>query len=560
MFSEMLLMRGWALRAQELPEEMEETPSKGFALPGALSLREFSDLLGMDEGEQEETQAEGKEAVFSLPSMLPEGTRGEAALSREIDFGRLTGTRAVLEIDHLCGTGTIALGDKELLSFSGGMQVSLDMTDALRLRRKQTLTIRFDDAQQAGIFGTALVHTADSAYIEMLRLLPDAAHQTLAVEAVIRAERPGEYALRAAIAGTQEETQHPWRETRVQMDRTGTQSVRFSLSMRAPGFQAGCPYEPPVLKATLSLLPMNGKGLGMLADARTIMTGYPGDAPGAYVPITQEECALAPDELIARAKDMHISALSVPKKANSLLFRRAALEGISLLADAPADAALHSPCAVRKTDGQEMPAVSPAAACWQLCGIPSMPPVPDAQADDRDLLLDAAGRDVDINDPKTEQTMEALRALMIRLRAEAARQGQYTGALCAPGEWREAQIAGAIKAAFKPLHLSVLPLRGAWWANSFFSAAVQAFIPQEEMRGAYSAEAELLDGEGACIASFSRDVTWRDGTLGIIEGRLPEHACVLTLRARLRRSGAVVETQEFPVYVGVCGPLEAAFE
>lgn len=559
MFSETLLMSGWTLCADTLPEQEETARREGFSLPGALSLKEFSDLLGMDEEAQEEKTEERRGIRFSLPGMLPQGTRGEATLSRFIDFGRLSGKRASLEIDHLCGTGDILLGEKKLLSFSGGMQVSVDVSDALRLRRRQKLTIRFDDAQQAGVFGTALVHTVDGACFKTVHLSPDAARQILAVEAVIFVQTPGEYALRTAIAGTQEETPTPWRETRVRTDHPGTQTVQFSLSMRAPCFEAGKPYTPPVLKLSLYILPKGAKGQGMLSDARTMMTGYPGETPDAYVPLTPEECALAPDELIAQAKRLRVHALSVPERAGSLLFRRAALEGICLLVDAPADApALQSPCAVKKTGGREIPVLSRAAACWQLCGMPAMPPIPDAHASDRELLLDAAGREIELSE-QSKHTMEQLRGLTIRLRAEAARQGQYTGALCAPGEWREDAVAEAIAAAFEPMHLSVLPLRGAWWAQSFFSATLQAFIPEDERNGAYSAEAELLGEGGACIASFSRDVSHAEGPLGIIEGRLPDRACVLTLRTRLRRSGAVVKTQDFPVYVGVRGPLEAAF-
>ena len=376
MFQEMLLMSGWTLQADELPERMETARSAGFTLPGASSLKAFSDLLGTDEDEQEE-QPETKEARFSLPGMLPPGTRGSATLSHEIDFARLAGTQAVLEIDHLCGTGAIYLGEKKLLSFSGGMPAAADVTNALRLRRKQTLSIAFDDAQQAGIFGTALVHTADGACIETVRLAPDEARQTLGVEAVIHAQRPGAYALRAAIAGTQEDESAPWRETCVQMEHDASQALRFSLSMRAPRFEAGRPYQPPVLKLCLLLKPQKGKGPGMPVDARTIMTGYPCKAPGAYVPLTEEDCAGEPDALIASAKSLHLRTLSVPEKTGSLLFRRAALEGVCLLVDTPHDApALKSPCAVKHADSRKMTAVSRAAACWQLCGMPAMPPMP----------------------------------------------------------------------------------------------------------------------------------------------------------------------------------------
>jgi len=554
MFSETLLLHGWTLRADELPETDETVDNTGFTLPGALSLKAFSDLLGMDEDEPEET-TDGSGMRVCFPGKLPEGVRGKACVSREIDFGRMTGTRAMLEIDHLCGTGAILLGEKELLSFSGGMDAAVDVTDALRLRKKQTLFIRFDDAQQAGIFGAALLHAADGAYLETVRLSPDAARQTLGVEVVVRAEKAGKFALRAALAGTQEQTQTPWRETGLQMDRAGVQTVRFAMVMPAPCFAAGQRNDLPVLKLALHVLPESGKGPGMTADARTIMTGYHGQTPGAYVPLSREECALAPDELIAYAKSLHVHALYVPERTSGLLFRRAALEGVCLLTQA----APENPCAARMEEGRALPPVSRAGACWQLCGMPSMPPMPDAQATDRELLFDAAGREIDPDEMEAAQTINALRTLMMRLRAEAARQGQYAGPLCAPGEWREREIAGAIRTAFAPLHLSVLPLRGAWWAQSFFSATIQAFIPQEERNGAYSAEAELLGADGTSIASLRRDIARLDGPLGIIEGRLPDKACRLTLRARLRRSGAMVLEEEFPVYVGVRGPLEAAF-
>ena len=129
MFSETLLLHGWTLRADELPETDETVDNTGFTLPGALSLKAFSDLLGMDEDEPEET-TDGSGMRVCFPGKLPEGVRGKACVSREIDFGRMTGTRAMLEIDHLCGTGAILLGEKELLSFSGGM----DAADLLAAR------------------------------------------------------------------------------------------------------------------------------------------------------------------------------------------------------------------------------------------------------------------------------------------------------------------------------------------------------------------------------------------------------------------------------------------
>ena len=333
--------------------------------------------------------------------------------------------------------------------------------------------------------------------------------------------------------------------------------------MRAERFVSGRAYDPSVLKLTLHAFEGREDRRGILLDARTLMTGYPGDMPRAYVPLTAKECAMNPDALLADAKQLHIDALFLPVPASDLLYRRAALEGVALLLYTPeGGAGMCNPCVspVKKPDAQALCAISPAAACVQLCGMPSMPPVPDAQALDRELLMDAAGRAIDADAPDVIRRMGQLRALQIRLRVEAARQGQYTGALCAPGEWRDPAIAEALSAALNPLHLSTLPLRGAWWTQSSFSATLQAFIPEDMKNGTYAAEAALVTEAGDAIASFRRDVGAQRGTLGVIEGRLPDHACVLTLRTRLMRSGAVVEEQEIPVYVGERGPLEAAFD
>jgi len=197
--------------------------------------------------------------------------------------------------------------------------------------------------------------------------------------------------------------------------------------------------------------------------------------------------------------------------------------------------------------------------CIRLCGMVSAPPAADPQALDRELMRDAAGREIDMAAPDAAERFMELRALQIRLRAEAARQGQVSSALCAPGEWREDAVEKALMQALCPLHLSALPLRGAWWAQSAFSASLQAFIPPEMKNGVYTAEAALLTEQGEALASFRQDLSGKNAPLGIIKARLPGHACVLTLRMRLLRSGAVVETQEIPVYVGERGPLEAAF-
>jgi len=299
---------------------------------------------------------------------------------------------------------------------------------------------------------------------------------------------------------------------------------------------------------------------GMLMDSRTIMTGYPGKMPEVFIPLMRDECVLAADELIGYAQKLHICALYAPCLVSDFIVRRAALEGIAILTASSGGASVMGPAVIPLPEAPPVKKISPAQACWQLCGMTLIPPVPDGQTTDDELLLEAAGRRMNTGTPNNALRIAKLRALRIRLCAEASRQGHYTGALCMPGEWKEPDIAKALREALSPLHLSVLPARGAWWTQMMFSASIRAFIPEDMKNGMYAAQVQLLDENEGEIASLYRDVSVQSDALGVLEGRLPDHACVLTLRARLLRSGAVVETQEIPVYVGERGPLEAAFE
>jgi hypothetical protein len=55
MLLEMPLLSGWTLTADELREAEEPVKRpEGFSLPGALELKEFADLLGLEEEEEHE--------------------------------------------------------------------------------------------------------------------------------------------------------------------------------------------------------------------------------------------------------------------------------------------------------------------------------------------------------------------------------------------------------------------------------------------------------------------------------------------------------------------------
>ena len=174
-------------------------------------------------------------------------------------------------------------------------------------------------------------------------------------------------------------------------------------------------------------------------------------------------------------------------------------------------------------------------------------------------------RVLDISDEGVSNTLSWLSAVSVRLRAEAARQNRLTGPLCAPGQLAQPDIADALLAALTPMHLSALPLLGAWWAGTRFSAALEAFIG-DQVAAWYrtlTASAVLEDEEGHEIARVDRPFAPRSdgrGTpVGVIEATLPDTACVLTLTCRLMDGHTVLEENSLPIYVGLRGPLEAAF-
>ena len=184
------------------------------------------------------------------------------------------------------------------------------------------------------------------------------------------------------------------------------------------------------------------------------------------------------------------------------------------------------------------------------------PRTPDPGMTPAELLDEAAGKRVDAG--RAAEVLTWLRAVRVRLHAEAVRQGRAQGAFCAPGEWNQADILDAVRTALAPTHLSALPLYGAWWTGTHFSASVQAFVHAGETR-ALRAVVSLEDAQGNALARLDAPCPARGGMLGLIEARLPETPCVLELTCRLLDGETAVETHTLPVYVGERGPLEAAF-
>lgn len=551
------LLSGWRLVCDALGQAREESAPARFSLPGADELAEFADLIGDGDGAMEQPAPEEdapRGVPFALPGALPPQAEGPAEIFREIDFGSLTGERATLRLDLIAGKGEALLGGERLAAFEDG-PLEIDVTDALRRARRRTLTLRFDGARPAGVFGAAMLRVSRFARMEKLAVLPDAAAGTMTVRASVLAEREGEYALRATFCTRTEAA--PAREVRAAIAAGQTRELALTMDAPCGRFVPGEPYDAPALR--VRLVRCKSGAPETPCDEDTLLCGFSGDAPRFWLALTREECAREPEALARRLCETGVVCVRAPSAPAALLtaLTRAGV-AVRLRDDEEAREQLSRfPCAVFAPEDEEEED-DPALAAWRLCGMTAFARAADPALPSRELLREAAGREIDPDAPGAKEVLAWLRAVAIRLRAEALRQGARIGALCRAGEWEQEDAADALRTALLPLHLSALPLYGAWWTTSRFSASLQAFIPQGE--GALRAVASLEDEAGNALAEAAFSCPPGGGKLGLIEAALPDQPCVLTLHTRLLRGEEIAEESAIPVYVGERGPLEAAFD
>ena len=554
-------LRTWMLSGDALPARLLHAQREdAFTLPGADALAAFADLLGAPQEDAPEPARQS--APFDVPALLPEDMPGGACLCREIDFSDLTGDRATLHIAMVCGRGEAELADpahedapaKRLCSFSDG-PLTLDLTDALRVQRRVRLTLRFDGRRPAGICAPATLHIAADAALGDITLRPLPA-RLLSLNAGVSALREGTYRLvvqPCPAVALEAEDMPPARAVSLHMEARETRHVQLSLSVPGAPFVPGRPFDAPSVKLTLLR-----EGASLPCDSRALLYGYGGAPAKSWLPLTPRECLLPPQTLLARLADAHLSSVLLPVPAPDALYIALTRAGVAVrqLADEDERARIaRFPC-VTLADAERTDAPAPELSAWQLCGMTAYPRRPDPGMSAQELLAEAVGRPLDT--ARAGETLAWLRAVAVRLRAEAIRQGRAEGALCAPGEWAQADILDALRTAFAPTHLSALPLYGAWWTGAHFSADVRAFVAAEEAR-ALRAEVTLEDAQGNALAHLSADCPAGGGALGLIEAALPDTPCVLELTCRLLAGSEAVETHTTPVYVGERGPLEAAF-
>lgn len=592
----------WQLTGKALPARMIPSPDRpSFSLPGAQALADI--LIGEedDSGAQTPQREEEPSAPFALPGLLPEDMPGPAVLSRELHFGRLSGDCASLHIDLLLGRGDVCLDGERVASFSSG-PFSLDLTQALLAGRSHTLSFRFDGTRPAGMQGGVVLRTARCARILRAALLPDADLKTMTVRVSARGLQTGTYLLRAQPcppSGAAQETDA--REVTLPLSVGETRVAELTLSVPGERFVPGKPYAAPgvrlsLLEARPCFRPARPKRgffrmgsvsspasprmrSGALCDRVLLTGGYPGDAPRFFLPLTARECLLPPEACIGRLQKNHIPAVFLPVPASDALARELTRAGIAALQRTPGDEQERArlagfPCITLTDAPAREQSVSLEASAWRLSSMVDAPSRLDPGLTPAQTLSELAGRELDPASEETRAVLSWLRAVSVRLRAEAARQGRIGGALCAPGEWANPDIAAALETALSPLHLSALPQRGAWWTLSRFSASICAFLPPKgspgspprdpfkargASGGALLAEAVLETEDGALLSRLCAPCPRAGGEIGVLETTLPAFPCVLTLTTRLLQDDAVLEQSAIPVYVGERGVLQSAF-
>lgn len=565
----------WQIFSQNLPERLLDAPSpRAFSLPGADQLSAFADLIG--EGKKEEKNSEG--ADYTLANLFEEDIPGVVTLRKEIDFGAFEGDRALLTFAHIAGRGEILLDDACIARFGDDYPAALkraydltgmpcamavDLTEALHLGRKKTLSLRFDETRPAGVMGTAFLCVTAKANLSRVSIQPDAVRRTMNVRARVSAQQAGRYVLRVqAVPGGEHAILPPERETDIMLNAGEERSVQMALSVDAPVFEAGKSYDAPVLKIQLFARESREKGEGLLCDDALLICGYGAAAPKVFVPVEKNACI---DDVRAFSEtlvELGVQAVWLPMPAPDGLLREMTRQGIAAagyVSEELRPLFTRWPCLSLCNAPPEKDEISLEASAWQMGGSVAFPRAIDRTMTDEEMLDEAAGKKMDGSAQSVRDALSWLRSVQIRLRAEAARQGRYQGALCSAADLANSDVRDALKTAFAPVHLSVLPLSGAWWTQTHFSASLEAFMPKlSVINEDIQVLCVLEDDDGTELAKVSAKRR-SGGYVGVIEADLPDEPCVLTLRCMMIQNEKTLEETMLPVYVGERGVLEAAF-
>ena len=390
----------WCIRAPRLPERLTENapPDEAFHLPGADALSAFADLLGAPpEGGADDAQAV-QEADFPLPAAIPGDVGGAVELTYALDFGALCADDAELTLELVRGRGRVLADDVPLCAFQNPKDglVRVPLAHALHAGRRQTLRLCFDASRPAGVLGPVCLHLTTRARLRDIALWPDAQTKTVRLRAALSAMETGRFVLRARAACAGEAL--PVHDLPVLLTAGEPQTVEMTLPLPGKPFVPGQPTDGPSLRVQL-LTP--GRH-GALCDELTLLCGYSG-APAKYdIPLLPAEC-LDPDALLARIGRLRLPGVRLDVPAPDAFYRAMTLSGVSVLHPFATQAlrerlARHA-CVVFGDAPLPRMRSLPALDAWLLCGLTACPRTPPADATPAELLLEAAGRELDAQSP-----------------------------------------------------------------------------------------------------------------------------------------------------------------
>ncbi|MBQ9007817.1 MAG: hypothetical protein IJ088_00590 [Clostridia bacterium] len=536
-----------------LPLSLWQMPDQGssdFTLPGMEELQSFSALW---EGEEEMPSRFPEDSrdtrPFSAPGLLPRETGGDLTLTCPLPPVR-PGQHTFLTVPPLMGRGTLSLNGTPLLSFcsfpeSGAQepvscQRELDLTEQLPPERRNTLELRFEPFRPAGICDLFVLRTVDGGRIQLTAARRDRARITCTC--LVHVYLAGTYCIHV----TELNGNGAPPDESFAVSEPGTRSFSFTLPLKRS--------ETVYYRFQL----MRGSDV---LDTLTLPAGPGPRRHDAGLPVPAGDAVLYPPDLVRMLRE-----IGKPALFSALPLSRGCVEalteaGIPLILppDAPhlpPEYAVHPNI---RFDPAPATLCSGAASAWQLCGL-LLSPRPVQSHAVPDLLEEVFGHRAMAMVRPTH--LAKLHLLHIRLHAELVRQGLGTGALCAAAEWDDPGILAVLAEVFRPVHLSLAPLRGAFFTSSTLPVSLRVFLTEE-----YAGQ------EGSVLLRLTRPghdeetnpLLLYEETLPVsallsenrlIRIPLPDTPCICRLSGQFTLGESVTESVSVPVCVGREAPLE----
>ena len=502
--------------------------------------KEASPLLGLGDllsfkslWEEEESPAEEPEdtsATFHLPGLLPESDEPwDLYLSQAIPYGY---TKVLLFVPPLLGMGTLSADQTECLRFCslpGGRPEEyipdgreLDVSEYVR-SGMLNLHLHFEQLASSGISDIFTLCLVGDARL----VLSGASRSFRSANLTFSAETAKNTALMLKVSALSDPVLF---ETILQIPADGEHSVSVSLPLSGNMF-----YRAVLMDASSAVL-----------DECICPVGrQPGIVP--MLPLPNEEIFL-PEQLASFLKSQNLTSVFLSHTVSLSVLNTLWKNGIRVcfsneISHLPAYAYVHPAVSFL---GPPPPIHSGIASAWQLTGLISQPRVLP-----RDSTFDVLFEDLFHTSPGLPglpPLLANLHLLYLRHHAESARQGIGTLLLCAPQEWEDPEVTRILTSAFSFPHLSLFPVRGAFYGGSTLLLHAALFVPESE---GWHAEIDLLGSDERILSQWT--LTENDTCRCI----LPETPECLEVQARLYREETVIEQFDFPVYVGSLALLEA---